>query len=515
MPLQIRRGTSSQLTSTFIPSAGEPVYATDTRKLYIGDGVSNGTTLSPLNEDVTLSSLGDVSLAGTPLDGQILQYVSSSSNWQAQSLSAGGLTEFSLGGSPTNGQVLRYDGNISSSTYGKYATASLAVSDLGDVDGTVTPANNYVLVYNSTSSKYVPQAFTGTISTASDVTITALANSQVLAWNAVSSKWVNQTISSGSTTLNGLTDVTLSTLADGQVLTYNSSTSQWINQAPSSGGSTTLTGLTDVTISTATNGQVLTYNSSTSQWVNQTPSSSSTTIGGLTDVTITSVSDGQALIYEAATSTWKNQTLSGGGAVSLDNLTDVSAGSPNNGDIIVYDSSLSQWGTVPNNLNSLTDVSAATPNNGDVITYDSSTGEWVSQAPSGGSGSGGLSSRTTASAATGSIADGASDNISITAAKTYAILTIQTSAAAWVTLYTTASSRLSDSSRSETTDPLPGSGVLAEVITTGATTAVITPGTIGFNNDAPEVSTVYAKVVNKSGSTQAITVTLGFVALEA
>ena len=123
-------------------------------------------------------------------------------------------------------------------------------------------------------------------------------------------------------------------------------------------------------------------------------------------------------------------------------------------------------------------------------------------------------SRTTANAATGSIADAASDNITITAAKTYVLHKIQTSAAAWVTLYTDTSSRTSDASRVETTDPLPGSGVVAEVIHASGTTSLITPGTIGFNNDGTPSTNVYAKVVNKSGSTQAITVTLTFLPLE-
>ena len=123
-------------------------------------------------------------------------------------------------------------------------------------------------------------------------------------------------------------------------------------------------------------------------------------------------------------------------------------------------------------------------------------------------------SRTTANAATGSIADAASANITIAAAKTYVLHKIQTSAAAWVTLYTDTSSRSSDASRTETTDPLPGSGVIAEVIHASGTTSLITPGTIGFNNDGTPSTNVYAKVVNKSGSTQAITVTLTYLPLE-
>lgn len=129
-------------------------------------------------------------------------------------------------------------------------------------------------------------------------------------------------------------------------------------------------------------------------------------------------------------------------------------------------------------------------------------------------GGAGSFTRTTANAATSSIANNASANITITAAKTYALQKIQTSAAAWVTLYTDTTSRSNDSSRNEATDPTPGSGVIAEAITTGAATQLVTPGLIGFNNDGTPSTNVYLKVVNKSGSTQAITVTLHYLPLE-
>jgi len=129
-------------------------------------------------------------------------------------------------------------------------------------------------------------------------------------------------------------------------------------------------------------------------------------------------------------------------------------------------------------------------------------------------GSGTTPSRVSTSATTNSIADGVADTITINAYKTYSLLKVQTSAAAWVVLYTDQASRTADSGRNETTDPLPGSGVIAEVITTGAQTQIITPGTIGWNNEASPIATVYAKVVNKSGSTAAITVTITTVQIE-
>lgn len=166
------------------------------------------------------------------------------------------------------------------------------------------------------------------------------------------------------------------------------------------------------------------------------------------------------------------------------------------------------------NLDALTDVVITTPSNGQVLKYNGTN--WVNGTDATGGGGGtGLQSRTTANAVTSSLTNNGSDNITITAAKTYALLKIQTSASAWVTLYTDAASRTADSGRTRLVDPAPGSGVLAEVVTTGSQTVLMTPAVYGFNNDSTPSSAVYAKVVNISGSTSAITVTLTYVPLEA
>ena len=110
------------------------------------------------------------------------------------------------------------------------------------------------------------------------------------------------------------------------------------------------------------------------------------------------------------------------------------------------------------------------------------------------------------------IANEAVSNTSFTTPKTYALLKVSTSHAAWVTLYSDTASRTSDASRQINVDPLPGSGVLSEVITTGNQVQLITPGTICFNSAG--VGTTYAKIVNKSGSTANITVTLTYIVLE-
>ena len=132
----------------------------------------------------------------------------------------------------------------------------------------------------------------------------------------------------------------------------------------------------------------------------------------------------------------------------------------------------------------------------------------------GGGAASGLEARTTGQATAAGLANGGNADLTITAAKTYALHAIQTSHAAWVTLYTDNASRSNDASRSEATDPLPGAGVIAEVITSDGSKQRITPGTIGYNDESTPTTDAYIKVVNKSGNTNDITVTLYFVKLE-
>lgn len=124
-------------------------------------------------------------------------------------------------------------------------------------------------------------------------------------------------------------------------------------------------------------------------------------------------------------------------------------------------------------------------------------------------------SRTTVSNTTASLADGATANMTITGFKGYLLYKIQTSAAAWVRIYTDTTSRTNDAARSELTDPTPGSGVIAEVITTGAETVLISPGTFGFNNDGTPSTNIYLAVTNKSGGSTTISVTLTVLQVEA
>jgi len=122
--------------------------------------------------------------------------------------------------------------------------------------------------------------------------------------------------------------------------------------------------------------------------------------------------------------------------------------------------------------------------------------------------------RTAVNGVTASLANAATGNLTITGYKGYALYKIQTSAAAWVRIYTDTASRSADAGRNELTDPNPGSGVIAEVITTGAETILISPGAMGFSNESTPSTNIELAVTNKSGGTTTITVTLTVLPLE-
>lgn len=127
----------------------------------------------------------------------------------------------------------------------------------------------------------------------------------------------------------------------------------------------------------------------------------------------------------------------------------------------------------------------------------------------------GLTTRAAKAGTTASLANNASGNIDITGFKSYALLAIQTDKAAWVRIYANGATRTADASRLETTDPASDAGVIAEVITTGAQTVLVSPGTIGYNFESTPTTAIPCAVKNKSGSAGTVTVTLTVLQLEA
>ena len=127
----------------------------------------------------------------------------------------------------------------------------------------------------------------------------------------------------------------------------------------------------------------------------------------------------------------------------------------------------------------------------------------------------GGSSRGNVTGTTGSLAQNAIGNITITGHKSYLLMNVALSAAGWIRLYTDSASRTNDASRSVGEDPAPGSGVIAEVVTTASSlTQKISPFVPGGNMDGTPSTNIYVAIQNLSTSTQTITATLTILKLE-
>ena len=402
-------------------------------------------------------------------------------------------------------------GNVTGNLTGN-VTGDVTGNVTGDVTGNVQGsvfANDSTQMINAVTGKVV-----GPIQVdVSNISILGGSNNQVLKTNGAGVlSWVTQSggPGGGAVVLDDLTDVVITSVSSGQVLKYDGA--NWINSAVplNAFGTITVSG-SGINIAPDQLNDTLTFIASTG--ISMTADAGTDTITitntapNVTQNVFTTVAvAGQTSV--TADSSTDTLTLVAGANVTIttDSGTDsitINAGQSNS---FV---SIAVAGQSPVLADSTSDTLTLV-GSGITITTDSVT-DTITFSNAGS----GLEARTTASGTTGSLASLASADLNITGFKGYVLLKIQTSVAAWVRLYTDGASRTADAGRLEAVDPDPGAGVIAEVITTGGQTILMSPAVMGFNNETVPTTTIPCRVTNKSGSSAAVTVTLTLIKIEA
>jgi len=440
----------------------------------------------------------------------------------------------------------------------------------------VLTVNNGALVFNTTESQvelyrngnWEVIGLAG-LSDLTDTNIGSPSQGQVLSWNSSQQRWVPQSITltgGGGISYNDLS-VQINSGAWPSSLAYDENVGRFtftppliaVNQQPAVTNGTGSLSITDGTL-------------------NYTPPDlsgfligGSTNISDLDDVSSTSPQGGQALIWDNTGSTWAPGTVSNAliqlsdfqyrvdpsnpgqylplddddvitynsstqkfeptpAAVpvsSLNDLSDVAIGTPQDNQSLVYDGTQQLW--VPEdvtidlsstNADQLQDIAYGSngPQPGQVLVWNSTNQQWEPGSLGGGSSGGitALAGRTTHSTTSVNLAPGTyDDNLNITAAKSYMLISIGVNCAAWVRLYSSDAARTADINRSVGSDPTPGSGVIAEVLTSQAATQVLTPFTLGGNTESPVSNVIYVTVENMDTvNNQQITTNLTLLKLE-
>lgn len=195
MALQIRRGTNAERL-TIVPNVGEPIYATDTKKLFIGDGTTPGGV--SVDTDTTLGSLSinDLSDVVTgvgdstqPEDGEALVWSANNQRWEPGAGGGGGVafdqslnTTDNVTFNSVNAITLTAtNGNIDSinATAGVTTPTLISTADINAVD--ITASGPILTTDNVTGLNIIANAdisgtnatFTGSV-TADSVTLNTL-----------------------------------------------------------------------------------------------------------------------------------------------------------------------------------------------------------------------------------------------------------------------------------------------------------------------------------------------------
>ena len=145
------------------------------------------------------------------------------------------------------------------------------------------------------------------------------------------------------------------------------------------------------------------------------------------------------------------------------------------------------------NIEELGNVSSSAPIGGQALVWDGT--QWTpGNVVAGGSTGSAISQATTETQA--SDVNGELTMIELGTSGT--LVSVEADAEAWVTFYSSATSRTADASRASTDDPAQGSGVLAEFILPASTQVLTTPSTNYFNSEVLVSESIYAMVRDAS-----------------
>lgn len=107
------------------------------------------------------------------------------------------------------------------------------------------------------------------------------------------------------------------------------------------------------------------------------------------------------------------------------------------------------------------------------------------------------------------VAQDARAESTLTASQVFILHSVTISSAAWIVLYNSSTAAVADTARLQTEDPTPGSGVVTEFVTEGATTIKLSPTATVVSGESP-ASTSYPVKVKNLGAAASVVVTFNF-----
>jgi len=281
--LQFRRGTESERSGgTFVPALGEPVYTTDTKRLYIGDDETTGGNPVGYNNDlndladVTLRSQVDIPISSISATSNVVTVITTTNH--------GFLTGDSVLVSTFNKSEI--DGVHQIQVFGTSSFRyTLAVDDFAQVadSGAVRydPADNSILAYDQETAAWIEQDFVYRFEDLGDVKISNPQADDIVQYTEI--PLGNITDGDGNIVESGVEEP--SSLGQGLTWTQTTSISKFTNQP----FIIDVDNLSDVLInsSTLSDRQILAYDSTIGIWRNRDYVDS---LGDLSDVVLTAPS---------------------------------------------------------------------------------------------------------------------------------------------------------------------------------------------------------------------------------